>query len=76
MDVLEEVTKLLEAKEESENSMTRRVGHIKWLWICVAFMMTTGMTSLITATLWYANVNRWGRAVEQIYESYFGHPLP
>lgn len=80
MDVLEEVTRLLEAKQGSENSVARRVAHIKWLWLFVATIMTTGFGCVVSVTLWVSRIEstsqRTVRAVELMYKSYFGHELP
>lgn len=76
MDALEEIRQLLEAKQGSEDSVVRRSEHIKWLWTCIIFMMTTGFGWIIFVTLWYSKVERTCHAVELIYESYFGTKLP
>lgn len=76
MDVIDEITKLLEAKQGTEDSVARRSFHIKWIWLCIVFIMTTGIGWLVLGTLWYAKMERISRAVEQLYSSYFGHSLP
>lgn len=76
MDVLEEIARLLEAKQGSEATVARRMNHIKWLWGCMAFMMVTGGGWIIAGTLWYAKMDRMARAVELIYARVFGNPMP
>lgn len=76
MDVLDEVQRLLEAKEGSEEVVSRRMTHIKWLWACIGFMMTTGVCWLVAGTLWYSKMERTARAVEMIYTKVYGSPMP
>lgn len=76
MDPFEEILKLLEAKQESENSVTRRGANIKLLWFAVAFMYGTGGMAIFTMAVWYSKMEHVARAVDQIYESYFGIKLP